>query len=252
MSDGRRGIEGSAGGRPRRGAAKRRVRRTTPQWKSFGYGLRPVPRIPFDKADGAAFVLSLVQVVAAKPELPEEQGYASWLARLPERDALALQRLADEYLPSPVEEESLVLHRPRAVAGRIVPFRDERAEPVELPGARAVVVAGRVHGERLVRTVVVVEAQEPVDVVLDLVEGMYTDTPEREREKINQARIDLSNYLNVVKLRQEGYCQLKLGIAPWAMSHVIGAYFNRFMISDKKFTVDSDVCVYFSLLLPYK
>ena len=73
---------------------------------------------------------------------------------------------------------------------------------------------------------------------------MYTDTPEREREKINQARIDLSNYLNVVKLRQEGYCQLKLGIAPWAMSHVIGAYFNRFMISDKKFTVDSDVCIH--------
>ena len=73
---------------------------------------------------------------------------------------------------------------------------------------------------------------------------MYTDTPEREREKKEQARIDLERFIDVVRNRQVGYSQLTLGLAPWAMSHVIGAYFNRFMITDKKFTVDADVCIH--------
>lgn len=73
---------------------------------------------------------------------------------------------------------------------------------------------------------------------------MYTDTPEREREKTGKARQDLEDFIKVVVNRQEGYSQLKLGPAPWIFSHVIGAYFNRFMISDKKFTVDSDVCIH--------
>jgi NAD-dependent dihydropyrimidine dehydrogenase PreA subunit/flavodoxin len=73
---------------------------------------------------------------------------------------------------------------------------------------------------------------------------MYTDTPEREREKKQQARIDLDEYLQVVVQRQVGYSQLTLGLAPWTLSHVIGVYFNRFMITDKKFTVDADVCIH--------
>ena len=73
---------------------------------------------------------------------------------------------------------------------------------------------------------------------------MYTDKPEREREKKEQARKDLNEYLKVVVQRQAGYSQLTLGLAPWTMSHVIGAYFNRFMITDKKFTVDADVCIH--------
>ena len=73
---------------------------------------------------------------------------------------------------------------------------------------------------------------------------MYTDTPEREREKKEQARRDLDGYIKVVLERQCGYSQLTLGLAPWAFSHVIGAYFNRYMITDKKFTVDADMCTH--------
>ena len=76
---------------------------------------------------------------------------------------------------------------------------------------------------------------------------MYTDTPEREREKKEQARHDLERYIEVVQKRQCGYSQLTLGLAPWAFSHVIGAYFNRFMITDKKFMVDADVCTHCGL-----
>ena len=73
---------------------------------------------------------------------------------------------------------------------------------------------------------------------------MYTDKPEREREKIAQAQKDLDLFVKVVVNRQADYCQLSLGLTPWTFSHVIGAYFNRFMITDRKFTVDSDVCIH--------
>ena len=73
---------------------------------------------------------------------------------------------------------------------------------------------------------------------------MYTDTPEREQRKLSQARKELDAFLKVVTERQTGYSQLRLGLTPWTFSHVIGAYFNRFMITDRKFTVDADVCIH--------
>ena len=73
---------------------------------------------------------------------------------------------------------------------------------------------------------------------------MYTDKPEREREKLSQAEKDLEQFATIVSERRQGYSQLKLGLTPWTFSHVIGAYFNRFMITDKKFTVDADVCLH--------
>lgn len=73
---------------------------------------------------------------------------------------------------------------------------------------------------------------------------MYTDKPERERQKIEQAEKDLEQFIAVVKQRQAGYSSLKLGLTPWTFSHVIGAYFNRYMITDRKFTVDADVCTH--------
>ena len=73
---------------------------------------------------------------------------------------------------------------------------------------------------------------------------MYTDTSRREYEKQEQAKVDLDRFIEVVVARQCGYKQLTLGVTPWTFSHVIGAYFNRFMITDRKFTVDADVCLH--------
>ncbi|MCR5198847.1 MAG: EFR1 family ferrodoxin [Prevotella sp.] len=73
---------------------------------------------------------------------------------------------------------------------------------------------------------------------------MYTDSPEREREKTEQARHDLDEFIKVVINRQSGYSRLKRGLTPWTFSHVIGAYFNRYMITDKKFTVDAEACIH--------
>ena len=76
---------------------------------------------------------------------------------------------------------------------------------------------------------------------------MYTDTPEREREKKEKAKQDLHLFIYIVKERQRGYSRLTKGLTPWTFSHVIGAYFNRFMITDSKFTVDADVCLHCGL-----
>ena len=73
---------------------------------------------------------------------------------------------------------------------------------------------------------------------------MYTDKPERERQKTEQAAKELDGFLAVVKDRQHGYSQLMLGLTPWTFSHVIGAYFNRYMITDRKFTADADACTH--------
>ncbi len=72
---------------------------------------------------------------------------------------------------------------------------------------------------------------------------MYTDKPEREREKIETSRRQLEHYCDLITDRRKGEYTVK-GAAPWLMSHVIGAYFNRHMVTDKKFTVDADVCIH--------
>lgn len=76
---------------------------------------------------------------------------------------------------------------------------------------------------------------------------MYTDKPEREREKIEQAQKELNIFIKVVEERQTGHNRLNLGLTPWTFSHIIGAYFNRYMITDKKFTVNTDKCTHCGL-----
>ncbi len=76
---------------------------------------------------------------------------------------------------------------------------------------------------------------------------MYTDTPQREKEKINQANIDLEVYARLITERRENEHHTKRGFMPWVLSHVIGAYFNSRMISDRKFTVDAADCIHCGL-----
>ena len=76
---------------------------------------------------------------------------------------------------------------------------------------------------------------------------MYTDTPQREKEKIRQASIDLEVYARLITERRENEHHTQRGVLPWVLSHVIGAYFNRRMISDRKFTVDEADCIHCGL-----
>ena len=71
---------------------------------------------------------------------------------------------------------------------------------------------------------------------------MYTDTESREREKIEQARQQTEDIARIIKERERGIEQLNQGATPRLFSYVIGQYFNKHMITDKKFTVDIDIC----------
>lgn len=73
---------------------------------------------------------------------------------------------------------------------------------------------------------------------------MYTDSEEREAEKIEQARRQTEHMARIIKDRQGGIEELEQGVTPRLFSYVIGQYFNKHMITDKKFTVDADRCTH--------
>jgi ferredoxin len=73
---------------------------------------------------------------------------------------------------------------------------------------------------------------------------MYTDTPAREREKIEKATADLEQYSELIVKHTRNERHIRRGLTPWTFSHVFGAYFNAKMISDRKFTVDADSCIH--------
>ena len=72
---------------------------------------------------------------------------------------------------------------------------------------------------------------------------MYTDTEEKEREKIAAAKEQLPHIIICIRERREGVEELEKGGTPRLYSYVIGEYFNKRMVNDKKFTVDEDVCI---------
>ena len=73
---------------------------------------------------------------------------------------------------------------------------------------------------------------------------MYTDTPEKEQRKIARAQEQLKEFTELVVNREVGETHIRKGPAPWVMSHVVGNYFNGKMVTDKKFSVDSEVCIH--------
>lgn len=72
---------------------------------------------------------------------------------------------------------------------------------------------------------------------------MYTDSEERERQKIETASAELASYAQMIEQRKAGERHTTRGIMPWAMSHIVGGYFNGRMVTDRKFTVDAGLCV---------
>jgi len=71
---------------------------------------------------------------------------------------------------------------------------------------------------------------------------MHTDSEERVEEKIENAKRQMTHIIRIVKDRKFGIVELEQGATPRLYSYVIGGYFNRKMITDKKFVVDVDSC----------
>lgn len=72
---------------------------------------------------------------------------------------------------------------------------------------------------------------------------MHTDTAENERRKKEDAARLLPEFAGRIMRREKGEW-LTRGTMPWLLTNVIGAYFNRFMITDRKFHVDTDLCIH--------
>ncbi len=72
---------------------------------------------------------------------------------------------------------------------------------------------------------------------------MYTDSEERANEKIENAQRQTGHIAQIIKDSKRGIQELEKGATPRLYSYVIGNYFNKRMITDRKFTVDADVCI---------
>ena len=72
---------------------------------------------------------------------------------------------------------------------------------------------------------------------------MKTDSEEKEAMKIELATQQLPHIIQMIEERRRGIEELEKGATPRLYSYVIGGYFNKQMITDKKFTVDEDVCI---------
>jgi ferredoxin len=71
---------------------------------------------------------------------------------------------------------------------------------------------------------------------------MKTDSEEKEAMKIELAQQQMPHIIQIVGERRRGIEELEKGATPRLYSYVIGSYFNKWMITDRKFTVDADVC----------
>lgn len=72
---------------------------------------------------------------------------------------------------------------------------------------------------------------------------MKTDPEEKEKWKIENAQRQLHHIISIVKDCKRGIEELEKGATPRLYSYVIGGYFNKHMIHDKKFMVDKDICI---------
>ena len=72
---------------------------------------------------------------------------------------------------------------------------------------------------------------------------MKTDSEEKEQWKIENAQRQIHHVIGIVRDCKRGIEELEKGAFPRLYSYVIGGYFNKRMITDKKFTVDESVCI---------
>ena len=72
---------------------------------------------------------------------------------------------------------------------------------------------------------------------------LHLDTPEREKAKIQAARQRMPHIIDVIKDMRTGRHELVKGAIPKTYSYVIGGYYNKHLINDRKFWVDADACI---------
>lgn len=73
---------------------------------------------------------------------------------------------------------------------------------------------------------------------------MYTDTFDNERRKVESAVQKMGEIAPLVWERKDNIEDVKKGPLPWFFTHVVGAFFNRCMITDRPFRVSHALCTH--------
>jgi ferredoxin len=69
------------------------------------------------------------------------------------------------------------------------------------------------------------------------------DTPEKVQQKKTAAQKTVAHINEVVKNRQVGVEELVKGAITYTYTYVIGGYYNKHLITDKRFWVDEEACI---------
>ena len=72
---------------------------------------------------------------------------------------------------------------------------------------------------------------------------LHLDTPEREQQKKDAAKSRVAHICEVVCNRQKGVEELVKGAIPYTYTYIIGGYYNKHLINDDKFWVDTEACI---------
>ena len=72
---------------------------------------------------------------------------------------------------------------------------------------------------------------------------LHLDTPEREQQKKAAARQRMQHICEVVSERRKNVEELVKGAIPFTFTYIIGGYYNKHLITDRKFWVDSEACI---------
>ncbi|WP_288151498.1 EFR1 family ferrodoxin [uncultured Prevotella sp.] len=72
---------------------------------------------------------------------------------------------------------------------------------------------------------------------------MDVDTKEREKEKKDKSANDLEEYIKAIVARRKGLSEIVKGPLPGFFSGPVGAFFVRYLITDRPFHVDRERCI---------
>ena len=72
---------------------------------------------------------------------------------------------------------------------------------------------------------------------------LHLDTEERVQQKIAAARQRMQHICEVVVNRQGDVEELVKGAIPFTYTYILGGYYNKHLITDRKFWVDTNACI---------
>ena len=71
---------------------------------------------------------------------------------------------------------------------------------------------------------------------------LHLDTPEKEHKKLEAAKTTIAEYGKMIVNRQSANHLVK-GPIPYTYTYILGAYYVKHLITDKKFWVDKETCI---------